>query len=366
MAHHRLEPGTRLAAALAAGTLNRFGLARLALATTVIVSHAPYLLDGSQHREPLFALTGQITFGELAVLGFFFVSGVLVTANYATTPNLAQFCRKRAARILPGFAAAYLMTLFVAGPLTGGTLATLLGQPGLEAAARLVLLQPPTLQGAFHGAPDPRMNNAMWTIPYEVACYLVTAILGAAALLHAPRVQLWLLCLVTLLVLTEPWQALPPETQAMLGNPRQAVRLLQTFLIGAGFFHHRARIVLHGPAAALAAIAYAGMVFVPGLLFSVAPICGGYALLWLVFAGRPGLIGSIGLQTDISYGLYLYGWPVQNALVCLMPGLQPWTLAFATLPIAAAAAYLSWIAVERPAMRHSRQAAPIPLAPTAG
>jgi len=352
MGYRHTVPAIRLSDALAAGTANRFGLVRLTLAALVIVSHAPLLLDGDNHREPLFKTTGTMTVGEVAVMGFFFVSGLLVTASYNKTPDLVWFCRKRAARIVPGFCVAYLATLLIAGPLAGGHLGTLLGQPGLDALARLLLLQQPTLEGAFAAAADPRMNQSLWTIPYETMCYVLTAFLGATTLLFRLRPQLWLICLVELAVLTEPWHALPLTLQEVIGNPRPATRLLAVFLTGACAFHLRAALVLDRRIAVLTGIVFSFTLFVPALLFTLGAACGGYTLLWLVFAGHP---GSLAQKTDISYGLYLYGWPVQNTLVVFFPDLSPFFLIVATLPVAATLGYLSWTFVEHPALSFAKR-----------
>ena len=71
-------------------------------------------------------------------------------------------------------------------------------------------------------------------------------------------------------------------------------------------------------------------------------------MLW-IGARTPSRIGS---RNDISYGLYIYGFPVQQALVMWGFAAVGW-LGFAvlgllaTLPIAA----LSWLVVERPSLR---------------
>lgn len=54
---------------------NAFGFLRLLLASMVIVSHTPELVDGNQHRELLARLTGTNTFGAFGVAGFFVISG---------------------------------------------------------------------------------------------------------------------------------------------------------------------------------------------------------------------------------------------------------------------------------------------------
>ena len=53
---------------------------------------------------------------------------------------------------------------------------------------------------------------------------------------------------------------------------------------------------------------------------------------------------------DVSYGTYLYGWPVQMLVVRLL-GLTDWALMAAVLPVACLCGYLSHRFVERPAMR---------------
>ena len=55
---------------------------------------------------------------------------------------------------------------------------------------------------------------------------------------------------------------------------------------------------------------------------------------------------------DLSYGIYIYGWPVEQGVVWLLGGRAAWWQVFLlALPAAAALAFLSWHLVERPALR---------------
>jgi peptidoglycan/LPS O-acetylase OafA/YrhL len=78
----------------------------------------------------------------------------------------------------------------------------------------------------------------------------------------------------------------------------------------------------------------------------------GYAALTLALRAP-----ALPLGADLSYGLYIYGWPVAQTLLHLYPGLAPINLAAlslaCTLPLAAA----SWHLVERPALRPARATA---------
>jgi peptidoglycan/LPS O-acetylase OafA/YrhL len=56
----------------------------------------------------------------------------------------------------------------------------------------------------------------------------------------------------------------------------------------------------------------------------------------------------------VSYGAYVYGWPVTQVLVFAalkwaLP-LNPWLLFFATMLVTMPLAYLSWKLIEKPAL----------------
>lgn len=57
-----------------------FGFVRLLLATLVIVPHTTELIDGNRSRELLTSIFGTLSFGEIAVNGFFVVSGFSLLA----------------------------------------------------------------------------------------------------------------------------------------------------------------------------------------------------------------------------------------------------------------------------------------------
>jgi peptidoglycan/LPS O-acetylase OafA/YrhL len=63
-----------------------------------------------------------------------------------------------------------------------------------------------------------------------------------------------------------------------------------------------------------------------------------------------------GTQPDLSFGLYIYGWPVQQILAAAeLPAYMP-PLAFAAAALAATAplAWLSWRVIESPAQHWNR------------
>ncbi len=142
---------------------------------------------------------------------------------------------------------------------------------------------------AFPGSRGAFVNGPMGTIHWEVLCYAATPLLFSL-----PARRLWLIC---------AWAAAAATTlTAGLGPPLY----LLCFLTGAA-------------ASAL-----------------------------------PGHLPPMRLKLpDVSYGTYLYGWPVQKALVALGVG-NPWTLFALALPVSLALGYASCILIERPAMAFGR------------
>jgi len=81
------------------------------------------------------------------------------------------------------------------------------------------------------------------------------------------------------------------------------------------------------------------------------PLFGCYLALWLALTPRLPVIPAARFG-DLSYGIYIYGWPVEQGTVWLLGGRAAWWQVFLlALPAAAAIAFLSWHLVERPALR---------------
>jgi peptidoglycan/LPS O-acetylase OafA/YrhL len=85
------------------------------LAIAVIVGHTPELLDGNRSREPFTRLFGVLSLGEVAVDGFFLISGYLLTSSLLSNPSLRRYFVHRITRIYPGFLVAFFFCVFAAG-----------------------------------------------------------------------------------------------------------------------------------------------------------------------------------------------------------------------------------------------------------
>ena len=71
---------------------------------------------------------------------------------------------------------------------------------------------------------------------------------------------------------------------------------------------------------------------------------------------RSAALHNFGRKRDLSYGLYLYGWPIQQLFAPYFSGphslgpLAPYLLTLAVLPPTLACAWTSWHFVEKPSL----------------
>lgn len=326
---------------------NNFGSLRLLFATLVVVSHAPELTDGDRAREPLTRLFGTLSFGEIAVDGFFLVSGYLIVASYARSRSVGDYLWRRVRRIYPGFALASLVCLVIVAPLAGGDLFAL---DPLRALGRILRLQVPEVPGAFAGQPNPALNGAMWSIAYEFRCYLLVAGLGLLGLLRRRGAYLAILILFGMLFVARLDLSGPRALRSLVGDPGEAIRLAAAFVCGGAFHLFADLIPLNRRGAGLAALLLVLALPSPVLAGPAFLVLGGYLTFWFALAVPANRISLATNRTDPSYGLYLYAWPVQNLMVAGFPGLSPLWSGLATLVAATLLGIASWHLVERPAL----------------
>jgi peptidoglycan/LPS O-acetylase OafA/YrhL len=195
-------------------------------------------------------------------------------------------------------------------------------------------------------------NGSLWTLAFEAFCYAIVGVLGALGLLRR-RPVLVPAAAVVLVALTAMQEAGLP----VLLNER-VIRLVLMFLLGAAAYLYADRIPLRGGLAAGAA----GLFLVSLALFDDYRVLGAVPLAYLyLWAGTS--LPAIRMRTDLSYGVYIYHWPLQQILMLTALATAPTavfvpvSIALAVLPAAA-----SWYLVEQPALRHKDSPLPDRLA----
>jgi len=340
---------------------NNFDALRLVAAVSVMFSHAFLIADGTQQNEWLIRLTGnQSILGLCGVFVFFAISGYLVTQSYEQTRNPLRFLAKRALRIFPGLFVACLLSAFVLAPVV----TTL--EPGAyfsQPAPYRYVFGNTLLSQSVHELPGVmfvnnkvglEINGSLWTLRFEFLMYLMVLALGLLRLLTLP-VMLGLLAL--------------GLTCLQFGNEFGFLGgwgwLLAFFAIGMVLYELRETSIFDRR---IAALALAGLTLsVPFREFiALFPLFGCYLALWLALNPHFPVIPAARFG-DLSYGLYIYGWPAEEAVIWGLGGRASWWQVLAlALPAATALAWLSWHLVEQPALRlkpGARYSAPAMVAP---
>jgi peptidoglycan/LPS O-acetylase OafA/YrhL len=174
--------------------------------------------------------------------------------------------------------------------------------------------------------------------------------LGAAGLLRHRRLQLALTACLIALWIAGADVTFPKLLTPVIGNFDDSLRFFSIFCTGGAFYLFRDRIAYRGRDALLAAILLIPLMFVPSLAGPALAVLGGYILFWFAFR-RFGALSRIGTRVDLSYGVYLYAWPIQSLLIWYMPGITPWETSLLATPMALLCAYASWTFVESPCLK---------------
>ena len=336
---------------------HQFDLMRILFATCVLLSHAPEITYGNPSRELLYRLTRSgATFGAFGVWGFFLLSGFLIVQSWQRNPDLSSFVQKRILRIVPGYLVAALLSTAVVGLLAPG-IGHWFHHLDSHYVKSIVALSSPSTPPVLPGQAYPLVNGSLWTIPYEFRCYLLVALCGLCGFYRRPILWIVLtLLLATSLFLPGPvshlhWaKALWP----IIGDPAQVFVLTAIFCIGASYDLFRRHIVFRPAFCALAVAVPVLVDFVYPAEFAPALIlCGSYPLFYLGHAPIRSLRWMRHLP-DISYGIYLYGWPVESLWIWFHHG-SPWTTFLVSTLICFGLGWLSWHFVERPMLTLKRR-----------
>jgi peptidoglycan/LPS O-acetylase OafA/YrhL len=329
---------------------NNFDLLRLLAAWSVLVSHS-YALVGRD--QPLHHLGTSL--GNLGVLVFFAVSGLLIRRSWEHDPSARDFWVKRALRLLPALAVTAVLTAFVLGPaVTSVRLGTYLTSwETWLYPVRLVLMVPfgAQLPGVFDdnvyaGA----VNGSLWSLPLEVFAYAMVAGLGVLGLLT----RRWVVTSLALasLVGAAWWE---PAMSEAVGSGY----VLSAFAVGAAAYTWRDRIVLSTPVALLLVAVCAASGLGPASLRVVTwTVAAVYLSYWFAY-GLPRIGRVLTRFGDTSYGLYIWAFPVQQLVVQLVGNdADPWLVTGIATPVVWLLALASWRLVERPALRHKPRPTP--------
>lgn len=325
-----------------------FDYMRLILAISIIFFHTVSVNYGVAATARFLQSAPASIWGHSMVPMFFALSGFLVAGSAERARTVFSFLGLRILRIVPALGAEIFLSALVLGIVfTALPLRQYLMSNGFHAYFLNIIGDIHFyLPGVFTDNPVQKVNAQLWTIPAELACYATLAGMILGGFLRRPRL---LLLAFALAQIELPFAALfiPALGPELMGMPDWL--LVLSFLSGILMFLYRDRIPWRLDFALASFALYAGLVlFAPlGLWFVSVPV--GYLTVYL------GLLNPRRLRLiesgDYSYGLYLYGYPIQQAVVA--SGLVAhvwWINIVVTLPLAFCFAAASWHLLEKRAL----------------
>ncbi len=336
-----------------------FDMLRLLLASGVVLWHSFPLTTGSPHlieATPFWFLVSAM------VPMFFALSGFLVTASAART-RVVPFLLNRGARIFPALISVVLFAALILGPIfTTLPLADYFRAPELyRYLMGLVGFVSFPLPGVWEYLPAPNnVNGSLWTVPHELLCYAIVAAFMVAGLLRRVGFMAGFFALIFVLAIFAEMEA-RPGFLAPLGflldsvHFAQGSKIIPFFVFGSILYTAQKRI----PYSNLLGILSLAAILLVGAF--VEPSARKGPLLWLATAPMlTYIVVWIGLKPlkmpkflegkDLSYGVYLWHFPILQILVW-STGIAVWWQLFALsiLPVGVVA-WISWHRIEKPAL----------------
>jgi peptidoglycan/LPS O-acetylase OafA/YrhL len=291
---------------------NNFDVLRLGAAIAVLLSHAVPLSYGNNAAEIIFRLSRQqATLGGLAVAVFFVISGYLITESFLRSRSAVQYISARILRLWPALLVNLIILATIIGPIytvlptseyfaqpeVWHFLSGNLALPGSVASPKL---------GIFQNNPLPHESNgSLWTLKYEVECYVLVLVLGLTGMLRpAVIVSLWVAGLL--------------GGAFWLGGEYVSLGVL--FLAGSAIYI--CQVPMRGWIALTCAVLMLASMLTGGIRLAT-PTVGAYLVIYAALGMAPLRLPWEG-RGDLSYGIYLWAFPVQQMVTHALGSSSSW------------------------------------------
>jgi len=323
-----------------------------------------------------------MTFGSIAVDVFFIISGFLVTGSLVSKQSVRVFIRSRVLRIYPGLIGATVTSVVLLGvfftksPLTH----FLANQQTIKFLAKNITVVAGLewwLPGVFEQVPYKGViNGSLWTLPWELRMYAVLSVIWLIACIagkHRDRVLKWtvvgIASVAAIGAIIASSGFIPSTTLALARVIPQAdshafsyghlyLRWPLTFFSGAAFYVLRDHIVLSGSVFITFVAAILASTISHGFFMACYVLFLPYVVLYLAYIPS-GWIRSFNNCGDYSYGMYIYAFPVQQAIAATTPGVHVLPMLLLSFVITLFFAGLSWNLIEKPALRLKNKVSPV-------
>lgn len=335
---------------------NNLGFIRFFAACMVIFSHS-YALSGTGIVDPLKKHTDHMSIGGLALAIFFVISGYLITASYLRSLSNFRYITSRILRIFPALFLCLLITIFFIGPLiTNHSVKEYLTDTNTYKYFYNLFLYPVVYElpgikfsNSFYGEV---VNGSLWSLSYEFTLYLIILILGS---LNKLNKNIGLFIFILLVV----FYSLYLFNIISLDYLIPYIRIqINTFIFFSIYFFSGSLYFFWDNE-----IDYTNIRFFLFLLISIVSLINGslfvissfFTLPYIVFhiaKNKKARLHNFNAYGDFSYGIYIYGFLIQQLLFWFNKGNMHHHINFIlSLPFAVIMGFFSWHLIEKRALK---------------
>ncbi|KAB2701305.1 acyltransferase family protein [Brucella lupini] len=326
---------------------NNLDFLRFLAASTVVLGHGQ-ALSGT----PVTQLLGS-NISTLGVMVFFAISGYLITDSWERQKSFKTFIANRCLRIFPALVSVTVLTAFILGPFVTSLITSEYFKSPLfiKYLQNIALNVNYVLPGVFENNNLKfAVNGSLWSLPPEFACYIMVAIVGIFA--NRFKNAAYLSILIIMSSLTFYNLRHPDITYVFYGTELfSSAGVIVYFLLGSIIRLYRINLSFW---------ILGGFIILYALLFptnsnylniTFAAIITSYGCLKFGFMSTP-ILRKWGRFGDLSYGIYLYSFPIQQTLVHYAGnGIGANKLIFSSYILSILFAFLSWHLIEKQALK---------------
>ena len=291
---------------------NNLNLVKFIAALFVIISHAYPLCKGAEYNDILSDLSrNSIACGSFAVAIFFMSSGFFVTKSLLKSKDSKKYLHNRFIRIFPPLWFTLIVCILVCGLFfsTYSLGKYFLSSDFFKYCLNFILIPIHNLPGVFMNNIYPGViNGPLWTLPIEFVCYLVLLLAYKLNLVNKKSYKYVALLVIVAFV---GINLIPLSIKGY-------IQPCFLFFWGSFYWIYRDKITMNNTYFLISLVAFvllivlgygqvASFLFVP------------YLTLYIAFC-LPQCNNRLTSLGNLSYDIYLCGWPIQQKVISLFDG----------------------------------------------
>ena len=337
---------------------NNFNFIRVVAAIMVIITHTYVLVGLGVQYDFLYRISnGELMISIIGLRAFFIISGFLIAQSMERSPDYKTYFIKRVMRIFPGLIVCIFSIILIWGVIFTNTLCSdYLSRPSTwlylkNISLYKIVLEIPTV---FEGNVSQVINGSIWTLAYEFSYYLMVIGLCMIGIFQRKWLAFIMFIIFFGLNLYTIYGVVPAKLfYFLIYTDLQLDHFTDfgLFFIGGMLLYLYRNTILYKHSITIGLLGLYIISIVLHIPWTLKYIAIPYIIMYLAFVPKVDVITNWGKKTDYSYGIYIYGMPVQQAVIALIGvSIHPDLISFIAIVIVIPFAWVSWNVIEKRAL----------------